>query len=416
MSSPFDIRALSEADVAATAAIDSAAFGYQPTEDYFRTVARPRWELDRFLGAFDPARDGEQAGSAGAYSMTMTFPGGHPHPVAGVTWVGVRPDQQRRGVLTAMMRHQLDDLHDAGREPVAILTASEAPIYGRFGYGLAVDRIRLEAPAGLAFRPGVRTEPVRQLPGDRALPLVRDLYTRAIGRVTGLMTRSEAVWNAVYSDRDDDRDGATALFFALHDDGFVAYRIKPDWTDRGPASTLLVHEISALTPIAWASLWRHVLDYPLVREVVYRRAWVDDPLRDLVVDVRALRMPATDHVWLRLVDLDRAVGLRSYRTACSVTVGLTDAFCPWNAGSLAAGAGRTGWYGHAGARETAGAPGHHRSGRGIPRRPALGPAGGRRPGGRRSGIDRGSRCGALHAAGAVGTGGLLTRVWGMLEP
>ena len=123
------------------------------------------------------------------------------------------------------------------------------------------------------------------------------------------------------------------MFFALHHDGFVAYRIKPDWTDRGPASTVLVHEISALTPIAWASLWRHVLDYPLVREVVYRRAWVDDPLRDLVVDVRALRMPATDHVWLRLVDLDRAVGLRSYRTACSVTVGLTDAFCPWNAGS-----------------------------------------------------------------------------------
>ena len=332
MSSSFDIRALTEADVATTEALDNATFGYQPVAGFFEEVNRPLWELDRFIGAFDPALDGEQVGSAGIYSMTMTFPECRPHPVAGVTWVGVRPDRQRRGVLTAMMRHQLDNLHDAGREPVAVLTASEAAIYGRFGYGLAVDRVRLEAPAGLQFRPGVATEPVRQIPRDRALPLVQDLYARAIPQFNGFMVRTNLDWNALYSDHEQVREGATSLYFALHDDGFVAYRLKDDWTDRGPASTLVVHEISAVTPVAWASLWRHVLDYPLVREVVYRRAWIDDPLRDLVVDVRALRRPATDHVWLRLVDLDRAVGLRSYRTCCSVTVGLTDTFCPWNAG------------------------------------------------------------------------------------
>jgi len=333
VTAPFEIRTLTEADVATTVAIDEAAFGYQLGEGYFQQVNRPLWELDRFIGAFEPAPENEQVGAAGAYSMTMTFPGGRPHPVAGVTWVGVRPDRQRRGVLTAMMRHQLDDLHHAGREPVAILTASEASIYGRFGYGLAVDRVRLEAVSRLPFRPGVTAEPVRQVPRDRAMPLVRELYARATPQVAGLMTRSDAVWNSLYSDHESNRDGATSLYFAVHDQGFVAYRIKDEWTDRGPASTLIIHEISALTAVAWASLWRHVLDYPLVREVLYRRAWIDDPLRDLVVDVRALRMPATDHVWLRLVDLDRAMGLRTYRTSCSVTVGLTDAFCPWNAGT-----------------------------------------------------------------------------------
>jgi predicted acetyltransferase len=333
VTAPIVVRTLTEADVATTEALDNATFGHQPAAGYFEQVNRPLWELDRFIGAFDPGLDGEQVGSAGIYSLTMTFPEHRPQPVAGVTWVCVRPDRQRRGVLTAMMRHQLDDLHDAGREPVAILTASEAAIYGRFGYGLAVDRVRLEAPAGLTFRPGVTTEGVRQVPRERALPLVRDLYDRARLRVTGLMARSDADWNALYSDHEEARDGGTPLYFALHDDGFVAYRIKDDWTDRGPASTLSVHEISASTPPAWASLWRHVLDYPLVREVIYRWAWIDDPLRDLVVDVRALRRPASDHVWLRLVDLARAIGLRSYRTTCSVTVGLTDDFCPWNAGS-----------------------------------------------------------------------------------
>jgi predicted acetyltransferase len=332
-SSPFDVRRLTEADVKTTVQLDGAAFGYEPPPDYFETYNRPIWELDRFIGAFDPGLAGEQVGAAGIYSMTMTFPGGRSHPVAGISWVSVRPGQQRRGVLTAMMRHQLDDLHEAGREPVAVLTASEAAIYGRFGYGLAVDRVRLEAVSGTPFRPGAVVQPVRQLPRDVAMPKVRELYRRATPTIAGLMTRSDAVWNSLYSDHDVNRDGATKLMFALHEDGFAAYRVKSDWTDRGPASTLSVHEISAVTPLAWASLWRHLLDYPLVREVVYRRAWIDDPLRDLVLDVRALRMPVTDHVWLRLVDLDRAIGLRTYRTACSVTIGLTDAFCPWNAGT-----------------------------------------------------------------------------------
>ena len=123
------------------------------------------------------------------------------------------------------------------------------------------------------------------------------------------------------------------LRYALHPDGFVAYRVKMDTDDRGFANTLVVHEICALTPVAWASLWRHVLDYGLVRTVTYRRAWIDDPLRELVADVRSLTLPVADHVWLRLVDLDRAVGYRGYRIATGVTIGLTDAFCPWNAGS-----------------------------------------------------------------------------------
>jgi predicted acetyltransferase len=330
---PFVVRPLTESDVAATVDLDNSAFGYQTPEDYFADVIRPRWELDRFIGAFDPALDGEQIGSAAAYSMTMTFPGGRPHPVAGVTWVGVRPGQHRRGALTAMMRYQLDDLHDAGREPVAVLTASEAAIYGRFGYGLAVLRSRLEPPGGAAFRSGVTVQPVRQVPRERALPQVKQLYERNLGTVAGLLARPDVVWDNLYSDHDLHRNGATSLMFGLHPDGYVAYRVKDDWGDRGPNATLTVHEISAATGVAWASLWRHVLDYPLVRHVIYRRAWPDDPLLSLAADVRSLLVSVTDHVWLRLVDLDRAVGLRAYRAACSVVVELTDAFCPWNAGT-----------------------------------------------------------------------------------
>ena len=68
-----------------------------------------------------------------------------------MTWVSVNPAYRRRGILRRLMRHQLHGLHGQGREPVAILTASEAAIYGRFGYGQAAGRVRIEVPSKSAL-------------------------------------------------------------------------------------------------------------------------------------------------------------------------------------------------------------------------------------------------------------------------
>jgi len=73
----------------------------------------------------------------------------------------------------------------------------------------------------------------------------------------------------------------------------------------------------------------------LVRTVSYRAGWVDDPLRDLLQDPRRMQLTVADHVWLRIVDLDRAIGLRSYSAPFRATVEFTDALCPWNAGTWA---------------------------------------------------------------------------------
>ena len=90
------------------------------------------WEPDRSVGALD---DGEWIGGTGAYSFDLTLPGGTTLPAAGVTMVGVSATHRRRGVLRQLMERQLDDVVDRD-EPLAILTASESSIYGRFGYGL----------------------------------------------------------------------------------------------------------------------------------------------------------------------------------------------------------------------------------------------------------------------------------------
>ena len=79
--------------------------------------------------------DGRIVAGAGVFPFQLTVPGGRV-AAAGVSVVGVLPTHRRRGVLTAMMRAQLDDCRARG-EPVAYLWASEDRIYGRFGYGLA---------------------------------------------------------------------------------------------------------------------------------------------------------------------------------------------------------------------------------------------------------------------------------------
>ena len=64
------------------------------------------------------------------------MPGGARLPMAAVSMVTVHPTHRRRGVLRRVMDAQLDDVARRG-EPLAGLTASEASIYERFGYGTA---------------------------------------------------------------------------------------------------------------------------------------------------------------------------------------------------------------------------------------------------------------------------------------
>lgn len=93
--------------------------------------------------------------TCGAYSRVMSVPGGQV-PVAAVSIVTVAPPYRRRGLLSQMMRHQLEDVQRRGVEPVALLWASESLIYGRYGYGHASPRLSISGPTrSLSFLPAV---------------------------------------------------------------------------------------------------------------------------------------------------------------------------------------------------------------------------------------------------------------------
>src|SRR5215204_3478403 len=132
-------------------------FGFQNTvEDAERFSS---WiEVERMHAAWE---DGRIVGGAGAFSYDLSVPGGATVASGGVTLVGVQPTHRRRGILRAMMRAQLDDIRARG-EAVAWLWASEAPIYTRFGYGLAsligdVEPARVVGDAEARRRPRAAT-------------------------------------------------------------------------------------------------------------------------------------------------------------------------------------------------------------------------------------------------------------------
>jgi predicted acetyltransferase len=142
--SDLTVRTLTEDDYVEFSTMLNGAFLVDTHDGDDAVAERAGFEPERHHGVFDGTR---MVGSTGIQTRNLTVPGVGPTPAAGVTSVGVAPDARRRGVLTAAMRAQLDQLREAGAEPVAVLWASQAPIYGRFGYGCASYAGHLSMPA-----------------------------------------------------------------------------------------------------------------------------------------------------------------------------------------------------------------------------------------------------------------------------
>lgn len=311
-----------------------SAFINVPDEEDLRTVLS-LLELDRTIAAFDQERI---VGSAAAYSLELTIPGGI-LPMAGVTLVAVVPTHRRRGILAELMRRQLEDVRDRG-EVVAGLWASEGAIYQRFGYGLAalharfaVDRTRTAFARTSPEDPGE----LRMVPREEAMPAMAAVYDRVRVRVPGMLARPPVWWDALYADRERDRDGAGPLFFVLHrtgdqPDGYAAYRAKNGWENGSSSGEAQVHEVMAETPAAYEALWRFLLNLDLVASITAWKRPADDPLLYLLAEPRRLRFELQDALWLRLVDVPAALMARRYAAEGWVTFAVRDRDCPWNEG------------------------------------------------------------------------------------
>ncbi|MER6244149.1 GNAT family N-acetyltransferase [Streptomyces griseorubiginosus] len=312
------------------------AFGGIPEPAEERETFRELTEIDRSIGVWD---DGRCVGTAGAFSFRLTVPGSASVPAAGVTMVSVAATHRRRGVLTSMMRRQLDDVRSWG-EPLAVLTASEPVIYGRFGYGVGTYQLNADidtARVRLSVPPGTEDVRLRYAAPADVLDACEAVYARLVSRRPGMIARIPG-WERLWLlDPESTRDGASPLQCVVAERdgevvGFVRYRVKADWDAAGPKGTVVVSDLEALDPAGHGALWRFLFDLDLTSRIDIRRRPVDEAWQYLVSDIRRCSPLVRDALHVRLVDVGAALETRTYQTPVDVVLEVEDAFCPWNAG------------------------------------------------------------------------------------
>lgn len=333
---PSAPRPLAESEFDQFLQLDELAFASAPPSPAALEIDKRLLERDRTIGVFD----GPQiVGGASIFSFEMTVPGGRV-PMAGVTWVSVMPTHRRRGILSSMMRHQLHDLHETGGEAVAGLTASEPPIYGRFGYGLASRVAQLTIPrqhSGLRMPSGSDAVTLRLVPTDQSQEVCEEVYARQVPTRPGMLVRSPAWASAYASDPDDWRAGRSKLRTVLAERdgqavGYTRYRVKQEFTNGAPAGQVSVLELYADDAASYAVLLRYLVSIDLMTTTVLPGVPLDAPPLRLLDNIRAADIRLKDDLYLRLVDVDRALASRTYSAQVDIVIDVTDTFCPWNAG------------------------------------------------------------------------------------
>jgi predicted acetyltransferase len=293
-------------------------------------------ELDRSFGAFD---GDTPVGFSGAYTFRLTTPGGEVG-AAGVTMVGVMPTHRRRGILRMLMTRLFEQARERA-EPVAILWASEAAIYQRFGYGLATLQTEIDAQKDkIQFaRPVEVKGRVRIVDRDEAAERFPPIFEARRATTPGSLNRIDAKWRyQLVNDAEWMRNGNGPKVRALLEvDGearaYVIYRIKADWDNHGPKSVATVMELIGLDAASEQALWEWLFSIDLVGVVRTWRGPMPHPLQLMITEPRRLAATVSDGMWLRIIELPAALEGRSYRGPGSLVFEVTDDFCPWNAGT-----------------------------------------------------------------------------------
>jgi len=310
----------------------NATYPLDPELEHDRLIL----EADRTLAAFDGA---EMVGTATALTLRVTVPGGE-LAMAGVTGVGVLPSHRRRGILSGLMRRVLADARDRG-EAAAALFASEAAIYGRYGYGAATTELDLTIRQGEGVLAERAAGPAPRLriadPQDVVAELGAVFDAVAQGR-PGMPARDKRWWDWVLWDPEHRRSGTGPLRCVIAEDetgprGYALLSAKPDWDEHGiPSGELAVREMMATDPAAYTALWRDLLTRDLVGQVRAGTRPADEPLLFLLADPRRARPRVTDGLWIRLVSVPGALTRRRYACAVDVVIEVADDLFAENAG------------------------------------------------------------------------------------
>ncbi|KAF4407125.1 GNAT family N-acetyltransferase [Streptomyces lycii] len=297
-------------------------------------VRRTTTDLARTLGAFD---GGRCVATLRSFTQELTVPGGTAVTADAVSNVTVAPTHRRRGLLSRMMAADLAAAEERG-DALATLTAAEYPIYGRFGFGPATwtTEWRVDVPrAGLDPRwsgPGDGGR-IDLVDGAEVRKLGPELHDRMRAARHGVVSRDDHWWRVFTGDVRHPGGGTwIEPFYAVYRspegrvDGLLVYRADDKWEAKVPHNTATVSDLLADGPAAERALWHFLLSVDWVTTVDSGPRAPDDLLPLLLPDPRAARITThADFLWVRLMDVPRALEARGYQGSGSLVLEVHDA-------------------------------------------------------------------------------------------
>ena len=291
---------------------------------------RPEWTLCAF-------ENRKLATSYAAWPLTMRF-NGEGVSVAGVTGVGTLPIYRRRGYLRRLIAAHFELLHERSEQPIAILNASLAAIYQRYGYAVVSTRNSYNVePRYLEFPLGRLVPGSFREVGDDEFSLLVDLYRRFRAERTGYVHRGRAMWEAGVLAPPPTGGQLNKVVYQEDGEplGYVIYTLDSPQGGGVPGpdnQRLIIRDLVWLTPTAYRAVWSYFANMDLVSNIIWASVPSDDPLPHLLLEPRMLRIRSGDGILGRIVDVDKALPRRRYHEEGVLTFEVIDDLCSWNCG------------------------------------------------------------------------------------
>ncbi len=326
----IEIRTVSDRDLDAFRSCIFTTFGDEIESDTggdarFRAMLPEAQRWAAFDGRYVVA-------TAGTYDHAIGVPGGGSLPMAGLTMVTVRPTHRRRGILRELMKRHLDDARQRGFA-ISGLWASEAGIYGRFGYGLAAhaDVMSIDNAQTVVFHERSGRDAIEWIDEAAARELLPEVYAKATALRPGALRRGDVWWrerrflespfmrgNASKRRHVIARRGGEVV-------GYLVYRQKGAFESTRPDGEVTIIELVGIDPRAQLTLWEMALQIDLFPNVSWNTAPVDDPLAWAIVDPRRVQRRRTDALWLRIDDVPATLAARTYSADGTLRFAIGDA-------------------------------------------------------------------------------------------
>lgn len=281
------------------------------------------WD-DRLLDAAVPVA------TVAGWPMGLTVPGHRSLPAWAISAVSVSPTHRRRGIAGAMLEAELRTTSALGL-PIAMLTVTEATIYGRWGF----------APAAAAAEWRVDTSRLRwtgpMVPGSvqfvEADRLVADgpaLLDRVRLATPGQVDFHGVLWERLIAVGAGSEEQAKTFRFVRYDDehgvmqGFAVYRLE-EVTAATKRALVELHYLVTATDDAYSALWRFLIELDLVGEIRAPLRSTDEPVYWQVSDARAVQKhDERDHLWIRILDVPAALTGRRYHAPGHFVLDVSD--------------------------------------------------------------------------------------------